>query len=357
MSAGTGFAALTRAQGKGFVRDRQMLFWTIAFPLMFLVVFGLIFGSSSGASRIKVAQVGAVALFDQLPGQARGQLDEVVEITRMDDRAGALEQVRKGELGAAVEMTGTVVILHYSQADQVRAATVQGVMSQLVQGANLAVSGTPATFSLDAQRVEDKALKAIQFLAPGLLAWAVAMSGVFGAALVLVQWRQSKLLRRLRLSPIRTSTLVSSRTLITLAVALLQMAIFLAVGILFFGLQLSGSWWLGVPILLAGALAFQSIGLLTGALSKTPEGASGLANLIIMPMAFLGGSFFPLDQMPEWMARLARFLPLGHLNEGISAVMVRGQGVEAIWQPITVLLGFAVVVGLLAARLFRWEAD
>lgn len=357
MSAGTSFAAMTRAQAKGFVRDRQMLFWTIAFPLMFLVVFGLIFGGGSGASKAKIAEVGPVALFDQMPTDAKAQLAEVFEITRVDDRAAALDQVRRGDIAAAVEMTGTMVTLHYSQADQVRAATVQGVMNQVVMGANVALSGAPATFTLTSERVEDTSLKAIQFLAPGLLGWAVAMSGVFGAALTLVQWRQSKLLRRLRLSPISTMTIVSSRTLITLGVALLQMAIFLAVGILFFGLKLSGAWWLGIPILIAGALAFQSIGLFTGALSKTPEGASGLSNLIIMPMAFLGGSFFPLDQMPPWMASVAKFLPLGHLNEGLMAVMVRGQGIESIWEPIGVLLAFDVVVGLIAARLFRWEAD
>lgn len=351
------FSAMTTAQAKGFLRDRQMLFWTIAFPLMFLVVFGLIFNGGSGASKLKVAQIGPVALFDQLPPESRAQIADVLELSRVDDPATALDQVRKGDLAAAVQMTGNDIALHYSQADRVQAATVQGVMASIVDTANLAAAKATPAFTLTAEQVEDRSLKAIQFLAPGLLAWAVAMSGVFGASLVLVEWRKTKLLRRLRLSPLPTSTIVSSRTILTLVVALVQMAIFLAVGMAFFGLKLSGSWWLGIPVLLLGALAFQSIGLLTGAVSKTPEGASGLANAIIMPMAFLGGTFFPLDQSPAWMQAAAKVLPLGQLNNGLSAVMVRGQGIESIWVPSAVLVGFTVVVGLIAARLFRWEVD
>lgn len=351
------FAAMTRAQGKGFLRDRQMLFWTIAFPLMFLVVFAGIFGGDTGQSKSKLVQVGPVALFDQMPPEGRAALDSVFEISRTDDRVEALAKVRKGDAAGAVEMAGTMVQLHYSQADQVRAAVVQGTLESFVQQANLAVSNAPTTFTMQADRVEDQSLKAIQFYVPGLLAWAVSMSGVFGAALALVTWRKSGLLRRLRLSPASTGTIVGSRTLITLAVAVVQAAIFLAVGVLAFGLKLSGSWYLALPILLAGALAFMSIGLLTGAVSKTPDGASGLANLIIMPMAFLSGTFIPLDVAPEWMRTLSLFLPMGHLTTGMSAVMVRGQGIEAIWVPTLVLLGFAVVVGAISARVFRWESS
>ncbi|MEI2731674.1 MAG: ABC transporter permease [Dermatophilaceae bacterium] len=350
------FAAMTRAQGKGFLRDRQMLFWTIAFPLMFLVVFGGIFGGDTGQSRSKLLQIGAVALFDRMPAEGRAALDSVFDISRLDDRDAALDKVRKGDAAGAVEMQGTVVQLHYSQADQVRAAIVQGTLESFVQQANLAVSAAPPTFTMTSDRVEDTSLKPIQFYVPGLLSWAVAMSGVFGAAMALVTWRKSGLLRRLRLSPASTSSIVGSRVLITLGVAIVQAAIFLVVGVFAFGLKLSGSWYLAIPVLLAGALAFMSIGLLTGAVSKTPEGASGLANLIIMPMAFLSGTFIPLDVAPAWMRTVSNFLPMGHLTNGMSAVMVRGQGIEAIWLPMLVLLGFALLFGAISARVFRWEA-
>ena len=84
--------------------------------------------------------------------------------------------------------------------------------------------------------MEDSSLKVIQFITPGLLGWAIAMSAAFGAAATLQGWRQSKLLRRLQFAPVPTSTVVGARVVVTIGIALVQMAVFLGVGGLFFGL-------------------------------------------------------------------------------------------------------------------------
>ena len=67
----------------------------------------------------------------------------------------------------------------------------------------------------------------IQFVTPGLLGWAVAMSAAFGSAATLQGWRQSKLLRRLQLAPVGTGTIVGARVAVTLLISLGQLAIFL----------------------------------------------------------------------------------------------------------------------------------
>jgi ABC-2 type transport system permease protein len=349
------FRALAAAQLKAFVRDKMLLFWTIAFPIMFLVLFGGIFTGGGASDRVKVVQVGEVALFDQMPPQAKAAVDDVLELSRTDDRAAALAQVRKGDEAGAIMMEGNELTLWFSQADQVRAGVVRGTIDAIVNHANVATSGRPPTFTLRTQQVEDSSLKAIQYVTPGLLAWAVSMSAVFGAALTLVQWRKNGLLRRLRMSPISTQSLVLSRSLITVLLALLQFAIFVGLGMTAFGLKLTGSWWAALPLLVLGAFAFQSIGLVVGAVSRTEEAASGFANLVILPMAFLSGSFIPLDAAPDWIRTVANYLPMGHLNKGMSAVMVRGEGPGAILVPGLVLVGFTLVFSLLAARLFRWE--
>jgi ABC-2 type transport system permease protein len=239
----------------------------------------------------------------------------------------------------------------------VQAATVRGTMSAFVQNANVAASGRPPRYHLRALQVEDASLRTIQYFTPGLLGWAVAMSATFGAAMTLVQWRTSRLLRRLRLAPVPTGALVSARILVSVGVALLQLTLFVGLAVLLFGLQLTGSWWMAVPLVVAGTLAFMAIGLLAGSVSKTSEGASGLANLVVLPMAFLSGSFVPLDVAPAWIRAVSHALPLRYLNDGMLDVMVRGQGPVAALAPIAVLLGFAAVVGLAATRLFRWESD
>jgi ABC-2 type transport system permease protein len=114
---------------------------------------------------------------------------------------------------------------------------------------------------------------------------------------------------------------------------------------------------MSIPLLLAGTLCFMAFGLFAGSVTKTVEGATNLANLFVLPMAFLSGSFFPLDEMPRWIDAVSRLLPLRYLNEGMLDVMVRGLGPAAIWQPFLVLLAFAAAMTLLASRFFRWEAD
>lgn len=353
-SAGGAFVALSVAMAKGFVRDRASVFFAVVFPLMFLFLFGGVF-ADQGQSRGDLLQIGEVALIDQLPAGAREAFEESFDVTRVSDRDEALAEVRKGDADVAVEMDGSTLVAHYTQTDQVKAAVTQGTLKAFVDAANSAAAAAPPVFGFTAEPVEDESLKMIQYVTPGLLGWAVAMSAAFGAAATLQGWRQSKLLRRLQLSPVTTRTIVAARIGVTVAIALVQMAIFVGLGALLLGLRLDGAWWMAVPLLVCGTLAFMSIGLLSGAVSRTTEGAVNMANFIVLPMAFLSGSFFPLDGAPGWLQAVSRALPLRHLNDGMLDVMVRGQDWGAALLPMGILLAFTLVLTAIAARLFRWE--
>jgi ABC-2 type transport system permease protein len=350
----TPFRAVSVAILKGFLRDKASLFFTLVFPLMFLVLFGGIFGNQE-QSPSKLVEVGQVSLIDDLPADARKAFDQTFTVSHTDDRAAALRQVRKGDADVAVEMHGTTLVAHYTQTDRVKAAVTQGTLSAFVDAANVAASGRPPTYAFEAERVEDSSLQVIQFVTPGLLGWAVAMSASFGAAATLQGWRQSKLLRRLQLSPAPTRSIVGARVLVTVVIALTQMAVFLGLGVAAFGLQLTGWWWTSIPLLVLGTLCFMALGLLSGAVAKTAEGAVNMANFLVLPMSFLSGSFFPLDAMPRWLQTLSLVLPLRHLNDGMLDVMVRGEGPGALVVPALVLVAFAVAMTALAVRLFRWD--
>jgi ABC-2 type transport system permease protein len=350
-----GLGTLSTAMLLGFIRDRTALLFTVLFPLLFLVLFGGLL-QNQGPSRVKVQQVGSLSVVDQLPADARGEIDKLFEIHRVDDLAVAIEAVRAGDFAAVLEQQNDTVIVHYSLADQVRAGTVLNVMRSLVQQTNLAESGVPPRVRLDAVQVEDRSLKTIQYVTPGLLGWAVATGATFGAALTLVAWRKRMILRRLRLSPVGTSAIVLARVGVSLAIAMLQTAIFLGVALLpIFGLQLAGYWWMAIPTILIGTLAFLSIGLVAGAVAKTEEAAGVFTNLVVLPMAFLSGSFFPLDNAPQWLRSFSEILPLKHLNTAMLDVMVRGKTPLSILPELGILLGFAAVMSLIAVRFFRWD--
>ena len=351
-----GFASLSTAMFKSFYRDWLSVGFSVFFPLFFIIIFGTIFSGSS-PSAPTVIQVGAVPLIDQLPAEAKAALDEAVDIQPGTTLDAALAQVQKGDAGGAIEQQGTTLIVHYSSADQVTSATVQGIFNAFVNEANIAASGVPPTYALESQQVEDQSLKPIQFIAPGMIAYGIAVGAVFGAAMTLITWRQKQLLRRLRLAPVSTGTIVTSRVVVSLAVALVQLALFIGISVLpFLGLKLSGAWYMAIPLVVAGTLAFLAIGLFVGSVAKTQEGGSGLANLITLPMAFLSGAFVPIESAPIWLSTIGKFLPLTYLVEGLKDVMVRGEGPQAALLPIGILLAFAVVVTFIATRFFRWDA-
>lgn len=353
------FLSLSRAMTLGLLRDRSAVFFTLVFPLMFLVLFGTLLKDTS-SPQVEVTQVGQVSVLDSIPAKEREQLRGTLKIEKTDGSAAAreeaLQEVRDGDVDAMVTQRGGRIEVRYSEADQVRAGTVQGVLNSVVQQANQEATGQPPAYTLRTERVEDESVQPIQFLTPGLLGWAVAMGGVFGSAFTLVSWRKKRILRRLWLAPINAGQVIGARVGVNLVLAFLQTAIFLGLATLpYYGLQLTGQWWLCVPLVACGTLAFMSIGLVVGAWAKTEESANGLAQIIILPMAFLSGAFFPLDSAPGWVRTVSEFLPLKHLVQAMQDVLTREQGWGAALPVMGGLLLFAAVLTLIAHRLFRWD--
>jgi len=340
--------ALSRAMLRSFFRDPMALFFTFFFPLMFLVVFGLVFGDSS-TSRTAIGVVGSGPLLQQLPKQA-------LEPKAYPSLDAGLAAVRSGDVPAVVVQQGDTLVVRYAASDTVRAAVVTGVLASVVDRGNVAATGQPPRLRLDAQQVEDTSLRPIQFTTGGILSWGVATSAAFGAALTIVSWRKKQLLRRVRLSPAPVWSVVAARVGVSLVVALVQATVYVGVALTPpFGLRLADSWWLSLPLLVCGTLAFLSIGLLVGSIAKTEEAASAMANFVVLPMAFLSGTFFDISQAPRWLQVVSSLFPLRHMNDAMLDVLARGRGLAAVWTPCLVLLGFAVVLTAVATRVFRWD--
>jgi ABC-2 type transport system permease protein len=348
--------SLSRAIFLGFVRDRAALFFSILMPILFLLLFGSIYKSAS-APKVTVIEVGKVSLLDQAEAASPAQLGKVLKVTHESNLAAALESVRKGNNDAVVQQRGHTLVVHYSIADQTTAGIVQAVFTSIVQQADAAAAANHAGYQLTTAQVENKSLKPIQYLAPGLLGWAVASGGAFGASITLVNWRQKQLLRRLRLAPVSVGSVVLARVGVSLAIAIVQLAAFLAIATLpYFGLKLSANWWMSIPVVLCGTLAFMAIGLLIGSFAKTQESATAVANVVILPMAFLGGAFIPLDYAPAWIREVSYAMPLRYLVTGMQNVMARGEAAAAALPAIGILLALAALLTAISIRVFRWDA-
>jgi ABC-2 type transport system permease protein len=206
------------------------------------------------------------------------------------------------------------------------------------------------------QEVEGTGLASINFIAPGVLSWGIGNAAVFSVAFALMQWRRDDLLRLIWRTPTPLSTVLASRWTIAVVVGLAQTALFTAIALLpVFGLHLASGWPLALAPVLFGTTAFLTLGMLVGSLTHTPEAVAAVANIVMVPMAFLSGSFYPLEMMPGWLQKVATVLPLHYLNDGITDAFGGRGGVGDIALDCLGLTVFAAVFGALSARLFRWS--
>ncbi|MFJ6568529.1 ABC transporter permease [Streptomyces sp. NPDC091292] len=206
------------------------------------------------------------------------------------------------------------------------------------------------------QEVEETGRPYISYIAPGVMSWGVANAAVFGVAFTLMQWRRDDLLRLIRMTPTRLPTVLASRYVLALVVGAVQAVVFVAVAMLpVFGLTLDARWPLALPVLVLGITAFLTIGVVIGSYADTPEAVAAIANFLMVPMAFLSGSFLPLDMMPSWLQTVSRVLPLRYLNDAVSAALSGRGGLGDIGVGCVGLAVFTLVFGALALKTFRWS--
>ncbi|MEZ0166693.1 ABC transporter permease [Kineococcus sp. LSe6-4] len=194
------------------------------------------------------------------------------------------------------------------------------------------------------------------YVAPGILAYGMANGAIFGVGYTLVQWRASRLLLLLKLTPTSRLEVLLSRYLVALAVSLAQTVVSVAVVSLPpFGFHLSVRWWAAVPVVAAGTAAFFALGCLVSSVAKTPDVVGGIANAALVPMAFFSGVFFPLPAVVGWIHGVSTVLPLRYLSEGLSATLAGTGSWHSVLVCTAVLTGFAVVLLGLAAKALRWR--
>jgi ABC-2 type transport system permease protein len=340
--------AVFHASVRMFSRDRPAFFFTFAFPIMFIVLFGLIFGAA-GSSRPTVDIVGTGPLRQAL------EQSDALKLKVQPDEATALKRVRDGDEPAAVLMRGRNARIVYAASSQVEAPIVIGVVRGVVDGYNLRAADVRPAVRLSSARVEAQSLGYVDLLVPGLLAMAIAQSAAFGVAFSLVAWRQKGTLRRLRLTPLPLREFAAGRILFHLMIALIQTVILLTVGRVLFGVHVVGNVLALLPLVLFGSLCFIALGMCIGGRVNTEDATAALSNLIVLPMVFLGGVFFPLAAAPSPVRVVAHFLPLTYLAEGLQNVAVRGHSFSSTLPNLGVLALIAVLLTALALRLFRWQ--
>jgi ABC-2 type transport system permease protein len=128
-----------------------------------------------------------------------------------------------------------------------------------------------------------------------------------------------------------------------------------AVAILVFHLHVVGNWFELAAFLVFGIITILGIGLALGGWAKNERQAAPLSNIIVFPMMFLSGTFFPRFLMPDWLQQISAFLPLTPIIDGIRLIATEGKHFIDILPQIGLIGAWLVIIYAIAFRVFRWE--
>jgi ABC-2 type transport system permease protein len=359
---------LTLAQLRIFLRNRQVLFWTLAFPIFLMIMLGSFLGNGNGISL-------TVAVVDQDKSEQSKVLVEelkknkAISLEKNSDEKKVLEELKNGDLqlvvtipegyGKSVAEGGNAepfkLPVYYNETN----LTVSQVGLQLVNNAVDTVSKKQVDYKpvvvTDSKGVEALNLRYIDFLVPGIVAMMIMSNNMNGVAGQISSWRERGILRRMQGTTLKASTFIAAQITARFMLNGLQAMIVLGVAWAAFGIEVRGSWLTVIAFVTLGTLAFMAIGFIIAGIAKTPESAGPIAGFLSFPMLFLGGVFFPIKDMPEFLQPIVQILPIAHLSHALRETMNVGAsfmdlGMEAI------ILGCWLIGAFIAASFtFKWE--
>jgi ABC-2 type transport system permease protein len=194
-----------------------------------------------------------------------------------------------------------------------------------------------------------------QALLAGLLGYGCANTAFAGLAIQLVLRREAGILKRLRATPLPASTYIAALLASTFAVFALQAIALFVLGRILYGTPFPGPVGSLILAIVIGSAVFAAIGVATASLIRSGEGSSAVVNFILLPMAFLTGSFGPTRHYPGFLRAIGDVLPLKYFVDLVNAIYLHG---HALWtQPkdIAILAAWGVAGLVVAVWKFRWE--
>ena len=236
----------------------------------------------------------------------------------------------------------------------IRAQTAVETKLTLRRGESLLVTlGIPVgilLFFANVDLVETGYRDPLDFLVPGVLALAVMSTAMVSLGIATAFERRYGVLKRLGTTPLGRTGLLTAKTLTVVAVEVLQAVVLVGTGLIL-GWSPEGGFAEAVLVMVVGTVAFAGLGLLMAGTLRA-EATLAVANGAYLLLLVLGGMAYPLSQLPLAVQDVARVLPAAPLAECLRSAL-NGAGIPG--ARLAILIAWAVLAPLLAARRFRWE--
>jgi ABC-type multidrug transport system permease subunit len=323
------------------LREPEAIFWVFIFPILLAVGLGIAFRNRPA----DVLQAGATT-----PQLTRALAAENgLTATTMDEPAGTRALATGRILLLAIQRPDGVAYKYDDSNPDARTARL------LADRAIQTAAGRRDAVHAENQLVHEPGARYIDFVVPGLLGMNLMGSAIWGIGFSIVEARQKKLLKRLVASPMRRWQFLAAYLISRLVMLVLEVAAFLGFARLMFGVPFRGELWQLALLCVLASLAFSALGLLVSSRAKTMEAASGLMNLVMLPMWILSGVFFSAARFPAAIQPVVRALPLTAAIDLLRGNMLQGMGMGQMIAPIAILLAWVAVPFAVSVRIFRWR--
>ncbi len=333
---------LTSSRFRLFFREPEAVFWIFVFPILLSVGLSIAFRNRPA----DVLQVAATT--PQLTAALNAE--KGLRATTLDQAEGTRQLATGKVLLLAVQGPGGEVTFDYDDTNP-DARTARLIAGQAVQRAG----GQRDAVPVENQQVREAGARYIDFVVPGLLGMNLMSSAIWGLGFSIVEARQKKLLKRLVASPMPRWQYLASYLLSRLLLLVIEVGVFLGFTRVVFGVPFRGPIWQLALVCILASLSFSALGLLIASRAKTMEAASGLMNLVMLPMWIVSGVFFSASRFPNVIQPVIRALPLTAAIDALRGNMLQGMELQHLLAPIAVLLSWLLVSFAAALRIFRWR--
>lgn len=350
---------------KRLFRDRLALFFTFLFPLIFLFVFGALNRNQSVSFKVAIINnSNSQIASDFVKGANQNQTLKVNNDIK--DFNSANQLMGRGELDATIELpqdfgevkngipTGQAIV-HYTQNNEQAAQTITSIIDTQFQQMNSQITKAPKPFSVVSKQTNEHSLSTFDYTFTGLLGFAILGAGIFGPMNYFPELKKMGILRRLHTTPLRVWQYFMSAMLGNSVTGLMSIGLMIIVAVIVFNLNVVGSYLSLIPFLIFGIVMILGIGLALGGWAKNERQAAPLGNIVVFPMMFLSGTFFPRFLMPEWLQQITFYIPLTPVIDGARMIMSEGKTLLDLGPQLAVMTIWTVIIYVIAFRVFRWE--
>jgi ABC-2 type transport system permease protein len=356
----------TKLNTRRFFRDRLALFFGILFPLIFLFVFG---GINSGNKNITFG----VAVLNQsdtsFAKNFKKQLQNSKEF-KVNDHvttlADAKEKMARSQVDATIILPpdfGKVVNgvptgqaqVQYTQNNASSGQTLTTVLDSEFKSINSKFVTVQPPLTVKGVTLKNKSLTSFDYAFAGLVGFSIIGLGIFGPINVFPELKKQGILRRLHTTPIRVWQYFLSTMFSQAFIGLISIGVMFIAAITIFHLKVTGNYLEIAIFLVLSIFTILGIGLAIGGWAKNERQAAPLSNIIVFPMLFLSGTFFPRFLMPQWLQGLTAYLPLTPIIDGIRLLTTEGKHLVDLGPQLGLMAIWMAVVYVIAFRVFRWE--